>query len=114
MRQTAGQPRRTIAGPFSPACAVIGFYSAVHLVNAFCWETHQLNPDDQGHPRRSAEVRMHFGREVASSYSRLSSLGWQARYNPGFHLSGSFAQDLLFVDLEAVNLVITSDPRMVS
>ena len=92
------------AGDLSPPpfewVAVIGFYSAVHLVNAYCWETHRLDPGN--HTNRSSEVTGHFGRAVATSYRLLSDRGWQARYAPSYQLDGADAQELLQIDLEAV------------
>lgn len=80
---------------------VAAFYSAVHYVNAYLWEVSRLDPKDH-ETREKAVQRDSQLRVVASHYSRLSNLGWQARYAPVFRIPGPELQVLLNVDLEQV------------
>jgi hypothetical protein len=65
---------------------VAAFYSAVHILNAYIWEIHQIEP--ASHRQRSrilaSDVVLTF---VRSDYRMLEELGWHARYDPTYQVS---------------------------
>ena len=85
--------------------AVIAFYAAVHLVNAYLWETFGREPVDHGERNlavRTDPILGHCQRE----YRRLADNGYHARYTLGFRLSAADAQVLIHVQLARVEAII--------
>lgn len=84
--------------------AVVAFYSAVHFVNAFCWETHTFEPGS--HRGRRIEVGRHFPRAVAASYRSLNDAGWDVRYMPLYTIAPADVSELLDLRLAAVRSAV--------
>ncbi len=85
--------------------AVVAFYAAVHYVNGYLWETARFVPKNHG--QRSGRVRRDRGlRRASAEYGRLSTVGYQARYDPAFALSETDARDLVETDLRAVEATV--------
>jgi len=96
----SGQPPQA-----SEWAAVIAFYAAVHLVNAYLWETYGREPADHGERNlavRTDPVLGHCRRE----YRRLADNGYHARYTLGFRIPATDAQVLVDVQLARVEAVI--------
>lgn len=85
--------------------AVVAFYAAVHLVNAYVWETYGRESADHGERNlavRTDPVLGHCQRE----YRRLADNGYHARYTLGFRLSAADAHVLVHVQLARVEAII--------
>jgi hypothetical protein len=92
--------------PFEWA-AVLGFYAAVHYVNAYLWEKLRYEPRD--HDDRARQVcRVSGLRSLDGAYGRLRGRAFLARYKPEFRLSAAEAQTLLDVDLAQIEQTILS------
>ncbi|HUG15456.1 MAG TPA: hypothetical protein VMM78_10595 [Thermomicrobiales bacterium] len=88
-------------------CAVVAFYSAVHLVSTYLWERLLIEPRD--HLERGRLVALTSDlKSCRGSYQRLRDIGFQARYVPEFRISGDAATDLLASDLAAVESAVRS------
>lgn len=87
--------------------AVIGFYAALHYVDAYLWE--MARRETRSHPQRAALVRQDIVlRACAGEYHRLMNAGTSGRYDRGYRVPASDAEDLVNVDLEAVVSVVAS------
>ena len=85
--------------------AVIGFYAAVHAVNAYLWETRRYAPTTHG--ERSTEVRYNLPISACrTSYLALSRASYDARYDEQFSLTEQEARDLLDVDFRLVEATV--------
>ncbi|MFN8636197.1 MAG: hypothetical protein U0893_20290 [Chloroflexota bacterium] len=85
--------------------AVIAFYSALHYVDAYLWEI--LQRETRSHPRRAAWVRQDRGlNPCTGEYHRLWNAGGSARYDRGFSVPASEADELVNVDLATVERVV--------
>lgn len=85
--------------------AVIAFYSALHYVNAYCWEVQKR--ETSSHPQRAAWVRQDsYLRACTGEYQRLWDAGGSARYDRGFSVSATDANDLVHTDLRAVESIV--------
>ena len=91
-----------------PPCewaTVIGFYAAVHYVNAYLWERHGIAPRD--HTERAYHVRHdRILRRCALAYARLADAGYKSRYIPRFRIAPARAYQLVHVDLANVWSVV--------
>ncbi|MCA1723777.1 MAG: hypothetical protein LC748_05930 [Thermomicrobia bacterium] len=84
---------------------VIAFYAAVHYVNGYLWE--KLHYEPRNHDERQRMVTTVADLKAATvSYTRLRSLAYQARYNPGFRLTRNEADIALRVDLYSVEIAV--------
>ena len=97
------------ANEFQPSplewVGVIAFYAAVHYINAYLWE--KLHYEPRNHDERQRVVTTVADLKAAAvSYTRLRSIAYQARYNPGFRLSRSEADIALRIDLYAVEIAV--------
>jgi len=85
--------------------AVIAFYSALHYVNAYLWEI--LQKETPSHPQRAAWVRQDKDLSACTGeFHRLWNAGGSARYDRGYSVSPSDAEDLVNTDLKAVASVV--------
>ena len=89
---------------------MIGFYSGVHLVAGYCWETHTF--ELRSHREVRQEVRRHFSAAIRASCKRLADIARQARYLPDYRISVPDARDLLDNDLGALRQAVRTDPAM--
>jgi hypothetical protein len=101
-RALIGQLAPQISQPLPTDWALVaGFYSAVHYVNAYVWETHGYDPGS--HPNRTALVGAEPALRTASiAYRRLQDWAYRARYDPGFEPTMQIAENAILRDLEAV------------
>ena len=104
---------RALLGPsvahLSPApwewVVVIAFYSAVHYVNAYLWETARIDPSSHG--ERQARLRREPAiRHCRRRYARLQELGQLARYEPTFTVSEQDARNLVDGNLRDVEAAV--------
>lgn len=65
---------------------VAAFYGAVHIVNAYIWESHGIELTNHHHRGRHVD-RDPLLAHVRDDYRRLASLGWTARYDPTARIS---------------------------
>src|SRR5690625_2396866 len=65
---------------------VAAFYSAVHIVNAYMWESQRVEPKNH-HLRGRFVDRDPLLQTVRSDFRNLVSLGWSARYDPDARIS---------------------------
>jgi hypothetical protein len=80
---------------------VVGFYAAVHYVNAFLWE--RLDYEPKSHQDRSRLVNLTAElRPIASSYTLLLDYAYKARYEPGFRLTRDDVIDVLRNDVDGI------------
>ncbi len=87
--------------------AVAAFYAAVHLANAYLWETQRYEPGD--HRLRSAAiVRASALRAAAPAYESLRALAYQARYASSFTVPRRAIEATVNTDLEQVRRVVLS------
>ena len=85
--------------------AVVAFYAAVHLVNAYAWEMYGQEPADHGERGfivRTDPVLVGCRRE----YRRLADNGYHARYTLGFRISDPDARVLVDVHLAQVEAIV--------
>lgn len=86
---------------------VIGFYAAVHYVNAYLWE--QLGYEPRNHYDRISWVnRVKDLQPAARSYNLLFDYSLKVRYDPAFRLSRADALDVLTNDLSTVERAVRS------
>ena len=85
--------------------AVVAFYAAVHLVNAYLWEVRRHAPPNHGNRTAlvNADPTLHPRRR---EYERLLDRGFGARYVPGVRLPVQEVQNLIEIDLEAVRATV--------
>ena len=84
---------------------MIAFYSAVHYVSAYLWETYGEVIEE--HPARWRRVRTESRlRRCKDQYGRLQINGYNARYTRGFQLSRQAAERLVNIDLANVESVV--------
>ena len=95
----------TIQPPPYEWVAVMGFYSAVHYVNAALSEIKGIDPG--GHQNRSgllaAEPKL---RGCANEYRQLEDHGTRARYNPRYRLQEHQARELVDIALARVEATV--------
>jgi len=85
--------------------AVIAFYAAVHLVNAYLWERYRIEP--HSHADRSLRVRTDpVLSRCTRAYTRLRDEGYRSRYQRAYRLNVRQATGLVNVDLANVESVI--------
>ena len=85
--------------------AVIAFYSAIHYVNAYVWETARFEPSSHG--ERLARIRREPAiRHCRRRYARLQELGQLARYEATFALSEQHARELVQGNLRAIEAAV--------
>jgi hypothetical protein len=83
----------------------MAFYAAVHVVNAYLWETRRYAPSN--HNDRSREIQYTLPiRSSRGSYRNLSITGYHARYLDTFSLSQQQARTLLDVDSRRVEATV--------
>lgn len=83
------------------------FYSAVHYVNAFLWETLAFRPSN--HDERTDRVYSEPAlNPVYDNYTLLSDHAWKARYYRDYRIPHADIQDLLHTDLAGVESAVES------
>ena len=86
---------------------VVGFYAAVHYVNALLWERYSIKPNT--HAERTGYIGSLAPLTTCRlEYRQLNNHGWSARYAPGYRLSEQLARALLDVNLARVEEVVCS------
>jgi hypothetical protein len=85
--------------------AVIAFYAAVHLVNAYLWETRGLVPSSHAHRRRELQAALRIS-ACRQSYSALNLAGYQARYDETYSLTEQDARTLLEIHFRRVEATV--------
>ena len=84
---------------------VMGFYAAVHYVNAYLWERLQIEPHDHAE-RRSFVLTLADFRPIEYEYRRLYDRAYVARYQPGHVVANADARKLLDETLEPIRAAI--------
>lgn len=86
---------------------VAAFYSAVHYVNAYLWETYAFEP--LNHSERTLAVRGDAALvPIAISYDALRTWGFLARYRPTFRPPDALIQRAL-QHLEHIRSIIVAE-----
>jgi hypothetical protein len=81
--------------------AVVAFYSAVHYIAAYLWETGPV--EVFSHEERDREIDSdRYLQRIAGHYKRLFDISIRARYRPVAKLTGTDVQDFLTIDLIAI------------
>ena len=85
--------------------AVITFYAAVHVVNAFLWESRRYAPITHADRSREVQYSLPISR-CRTSYMRLSRAGYRARYDEQFSVTEHDARALLEVHFRQVEATV--------
>ena len=85
--------------------AVIVFYAAVHMVNAYLWETRKYTPANHGDRRTAVRLSLPISR-CSGNYRALQDAGYYARYDEMFAVSEQQAHTLLVVDFRRVEATV--------
>ena len=85
--------------------AVIAFYAAVHMVNAYLWQTRQYEPTNHGERWTAVRFTLPISR-CSRSYRALQDAGYFARYDEMFAVSEQEARELLEVHLRRVEATV--------
>ncbi len=87
--------------------AIVGaFYSAVHSINAYLWETYSFAP--QNHEDRTRAVhRFAALSSTGACYDRLRNWAYSARYQPTFRASDALLEQALNCLEEIRSLVLS-------
>lgn len=97
--------RRLAPAPLEWA-AIAAFYSAVHYINAYLWETYNFAPEN--HADRTLAVRRDATlASIALFYDQLRAWGFSGRYRPTFRPSDDLLQRALAY-LEQIRSTILS------
>lgn len=84
---------------------VVGFYAAVHYVNAYVWERLRIEPGN--HQERGAFIsRIADLQPMRRHYIRLQTTAFDARYSAVYRPSSVVVRDLVETDLETVRVAV--------
>ena len=87
---------------------VAAFYSAVHYVNAYLWESGHIEPRNHSERSNSVSNDQYF-RAVSARYKLLSRRAYDSRYIPSFTASLVDAQRAMS-ELAAIEIVALKNP----
>ena len=95
--------------PANEWAAIVAFYSAVHIVNAYLWEVHRVEPVN--HRQRTQYLINDASLSaIRGDFRTLSRLGWSARYDPAVRLSTQRALEALDRLEQIINLATAELP----